>query len=116
LKHLEGHERYEIDYLRGRMTYVVTVPLCETCHAFVHLGYLETRLNNGEIEPKEYAAVMVHGWTILRDAGLMKLPYRGPMAEWGRWQLVIGRDEFPPRFKSRAEWEAFFHGGLTPKE
>lgn len=108
---LQGHEIYSIDFPKGRMTYVETVPLCETCHRFIHTGYLETQLVKGEILPRDYSSIMAHGWTILRDAGLARIGYRGEVAAWDKWRLVLQSKRYPLIYKSRKEWENHFHSG-----
>jgi hypothetical protein len=103
---LSGHECYAIDWERGRMTYVETVPLCERCHSFVHPGYLEVRLVKGEISAEEYAAIMVHGWSLLLAAKVVRIPHRGQAAAWSRWRLVIDGKLYPPLYATRADWLA----------
>lgn len=99
---LEGHERYQIDWLLGRMTYVETVPLCRQCHAFVHRGYLKIQLEQGVISSGEYAAVLTHCGLVLDLAGLRQAPdkHDGPTVDWADWRLVIDGVEYPPIYKS----------------
>lgn len=104
-KWLEAHEVYEIDYLRGRMTYVETVPLCHYCHAYIHSGRLAAMLEEGWISQGRYAAIVRHGDLVLAEAGLEQpVPYTGPMAEWSDWRLVIDGVEYPPKHKNANAW------------
>lgn len=103
---LEGHEVYEIDYVLGRMVYIETIPLCTTCHNYVHIGRLRILLTQGAIRKEEFDRVMKHGADVLKRAGLVKPePYKGPQAEWADWRLVIRGNEYPPLFKSFADWK-----------
>lgn len=107
--HLEGHEIYDIDYLVGRMVYKETVPLCTRCHRFIHIGYLNVQYEQGVITLDEVHEVMNHGSAVLKKAGLKKpTQYSGPTVEWSEWRLVIGEDEYPPLYKSFAEYKERF--------
>ncbi len=110
---LEGHELYKINYKKGLMTYVETVPLCHFCHNFIHSGRLEALLEAGQIHHAKYRSIIQHGDRILKQAGLKRLEaYAGPFAEWGRWRLQIGKKKYPPLYKTEESWlEAF-----TPKD
>ena len=35
---LHAHERYDVDWAKGRATFIEVVALAECCHSFVHLG------------------------------------------------------------------------------
>lgn len=94
---LEGHELYKIDYPRGRMVYLETVPLCHYCHGFIHDGRLEALWHAGQATKEKYEAVMRHGQAILRAAKLKSpRPYNGPCAPWADWRLALFGKEYPP--------------------
>ena len=102
---LEGHELYEIDYRRGRMTYVETVPLCHACHSFIHCGRLKALFDKGEVTKVKFSAVMVHGQRVLREAGIKpRQDDEVKMAAWSKWRLVLNGESYPPKFKSYKEW------------
>lgn len=106
---LEGHELYEIDYLKGRMTYLETVSPCHLCHNYIHSGRLQALLDKGEINQAKYAAVIQHGDAVLAAAGLVKPPqYDGPIAGWSRWRLVLNGKLYPPKYKTMQDWEQAF--------
>lgn len=108
---LEGHEVYDIDYLLGRMVYVETVPLCHRCHKYIHSGYLNIQREQGIITKSEYDAVVKHGRATLRRAKLSPhVPYKGPVAEWNDWRLVIGDREYAPLHKSFEEYQKHYAG------
>jgi hypothetical protein len=106
-KWLEGHEMYAVDYVKGRMKYLETVPLCHACHCYIHSGRMEHLLQAGQVTERKYRDVRAHGARILRAAGITApKPYPGPFAPWGSWRLVIGRKHYPPLFASEAELAA----------
>lgn len=126
---LEGHEWYQIDYAKGRMKYVRTVPLCHYCHNFIHDGRLRRLLDEGLINHQKYAAILQHGEAVLRAAGLDRMARidrdeeikqligNGRFAEWSKWRLVIGRKTYKPLFKSYKEWmKANAQGNSTSED
>jgi hypothetical protein len=106
---LEGHEIYEINYEKGLMKYVETVPLCTLCHNYIHTGRLQALLEAGRIHHAKCVAIIKHGDRVLREAGLKKPPlYNGRCAKWQDWRLQIGAAKYPPKFKSEKEWLEHF--------
>lgn len=107
-KWLEGHEQYEIDYGRGLMKYVRTVPLCHACHCYIHCGRLKAMLDAGKISRSRYVTILQHGDRVLRAAGIVKpAPYDGPFAPWAKWRLVIGRKRYKGLFANMDEWAKY---------
>lgn len=116
---LEGHEIYGIDYVKGRLYYLETVPLCHCCHAYIHDGRLQVLLERGKISHAKYAAILQHGDEVLMRAGLNPLDKGNAgivtsIAPWHKWRLVIEGKHFDPPlkrpkmfrplFNSEAEW------------
>lgn len=101
IKHLEGHEVYDIDYQKGRLTYVRTTPLCPKCHQYIHDGRLQMMLQQGQINRQHYTSVIQHGDSVLASDGLRKLNRNerddkirlsiisGRIAQWNDWRLII---------------------------
>ena len=106
---LDGHEVYEIDYLLGRMAYVEVVPLCYSCHNFIHSGRLQMLLDEGKITHERYASIVQHGNRVLRNAGLTpSVLYAGPVADWKNWRLVVNGKEYKPKFRTMKAWLKYF--------
>lgn len=117
---LEGHELYGVNYTKGRITYLKTVPLCHFCHNYIHDGRLTALLEKGEIPQRRFIAIIQHGDKVLADAGLRKLTYKeredeavdkllnGEVAKWEDWRLVLLGEEYPPKFKSERQWAKAF--------
>lgn len=116
---LEGHELYAINYVKGRMKYVRTVPLCHFCHAFIHDGRLEAMLRDGLVNHQKYCAILQHGERVLAAAGLVRKTRAerteemvasirdktfAVWAPWSEWRLVIGRKTYKPLYESQEEW------------
>lgn len=109
---LEGHELYAIDYEKGRMTYLETVPLCHFCHNYIHDGRLNSLLEQGKIMHQKFTAILQHGDSVLLAAGLKRLSHGdreaavrelvilGQVKEWSKWRLVVNGRVFPPKYKS----------------
>ena len=107
---MEAHEVYRTDYIIGRLYFIEAIPLCNYCHSFIHSGRLQALLDRNQITQQRYVAVIQHGERVLAKAGLVKpKQYDGPMAEWGKWRLVVGRRMFRPKFKSLEEWVKHFN-------
>lgn len=101
---LEGHEVYNIDYVKGRMTYVETVPLCHYCHSYIHEGRLTWLLETFQIHHSKYVAIIKHGDEILLKNRLQKFLYNGVCAEWSQWRLVVNGSYFKPLYSSYEEY------------
>ena len=113
---LEGHELYKIDYKKGLMRYVETVPLCHYCHTYIHDGRLNALLEQGRIHHAKFVAIMKHGDAVLAKAGLSRPLIRdrddaiidgmlaGEVAPWNKWRLVIKGKRYPPRYKTLNDW------------
>ena|SRR3990167_558970 len=102
---LEAHETYDINYIKGTMTYLRSVALCHYCHNFIHCGRLQWLLDTHRINHQKYVAIIQHGEAILAKAGLEKpKPYAGPFADWKKWRLIINGKKYPGKFKSYDDW------------
>jgi len=107
---MEAHEVYRTDYRLGRLYFIEAVPLCNFCHSFIHSGRLQALLEKNQITQQRYVAILQHGERVLAKAGLVKpKQYDGPIAEWGKWRLVVERRMFKPKYKSLEEWMKHFN-------
>jgi len=121
-KWLEGHEQYDIDYAKGTATYLETVPLCHYCHNYIHDGRLSSLLQIGEVHQSKYVAIIQHGDDVLwkakltrpsqkdREEGMTKMLINGLVAPWQDWRLHLFGKEYPPKFKSEAQWKKVVGG------
>jgi hypothetical protein len=104
-RQLDAHEVYSVDNLCGRAYYERAVPLCKLCHNYIHSGRLNALLAEGKITQARFIKVIQHGDAVLQAVGLVRPPEsEGPFADWGDWRLVVYGMEFPPKFKTEAEW------------
>lgn len=119
---LEGHEVYETDYAAGTSTYIETVPLCHYCHSFIHDGRLQRLVEQGKLSAGKYRAVIEHGQTVLRKAGLSKqkvmeelgvlivnLELSGDLPKWDDWRLIIDGKSYKPKYKTEEQWRIAFN-------
>lgn len=105
---LEAHELYDLDYLRGRMVLREIVPLCHSCHNYIHSGRMRALVAKGEFSPKKRRAIHRHGDIILDKAKLTRKKYSGVVADWGKWRMVIDGEEYPPKCPSFREWKRVY--------
>lgn len=105
---LEAHECYDYDYGKGRLTFTGLVALCPFCHSFIHSGRLSVLLDAGRITRERYEAIVEHGTSVLRRAGLLKVwEQRHNIAcrvRWQDWRLVFEGWEYGPSSRSMTEW------------
>jgi hypothetical protein len=102
-----GHERYETDWLLGRMAYVETVPLCKKCHAFCHQGWMRAQVESGQMLQAEFEAIIRHGFALTKTLG-KKREMGVTTVEWGEWRLVVNGQEFPPLYESFEAYKKHF--------
>ena len=91
-KHVEAHEVYDTNYEAGELTYIETVPLCNACHSFVHLGRLKWLLDTQQISFARYTAVIKRGNAQLALIGktLKDKPMGNEdLVDWFEWRLVV---------------------------
>lgn len=110
-KWLEAHEVYKIDYEKGRLTYIETVPLCHSCHNYIHVGRMEYLVSVRKMEVRVMREIVCHGNRILKEAKLLKKKQNREKitnsADWKDWRLVVFGKEYGPAFKSYDEWKAY---------
>ena len=104
---LEGHEVYRTDYVKGRLYYVRTAPLCHFCHNYIHVGRLQWLLDTNKIHHSKFVSIIQHGDQVLASAGLRRPPvYNGVIAPWSKWRLVLNRKHYKPLYPTYEDWLA----------
>jgi hypothetical protein len=104
-KWLETHESFLIDYNKGTLTIVEYVALCHSCHAFIHDGLLNIKLQKGEISQAKFDDIMSHGNLILHRAGIEKPEYPDECnVKWQDWRLIFDGQESKPLWKDYEHW------------
>jgi hypothetical protein len=99
---LEGHECYEFDYAKGRLTLKEIVALCHLCHNFIHLGRLGMLLKRGETTHEFILQVIDHGRTVTKGLKAPALPKIS--APWAAWRMVIDGKEYGPTSENYTAW------------
>ena len=130
-KHLEAHEAYTINYQTGVANLDEVVALCHCCHNFIHSGRMEMMVERGEMSRFKQSMILAHGAGILKRAGLVpwwgtlmyilmsdgmprdkaivqaqetgKVYFRGSMAPWKQWRLLIDGDEYFTPYENEAD-------------
>lgn len=127
-KWLEAHEFYDIDYGMGRVEIEKIIPLCHYCHNFIHSGRLSMIIGKEKMRD-EVIDILEHGFNILSKHGLSAFAFTlhfaeeigaetygvdpnitpdGEVPAWEDWRLVWDGIEYPPKYKTYAEWRARF--------
>jgi hypothetical protein len=126
---LEAHEDYTIDYKNGIMNVKEIIPLCHSCHNFIHCGRLwmvNRKTKQGLLKILE---VMNHGMTILRDNNLPMHYHAAMMCDhlginyecdvmtmegiedvaWDKWHLILDGQKYYSKFKDIIEWHQYYN-------
>lgn len=61
---LDLHEDYEIDYNNCIMKIRDYVPLCKSCHSFIHSGLLRVFISNKTVSVESAKNILTHGFGI----------------------------------------------------
>jgi hypothetical protein len=121
-KYLEAHESFEINWAKKQMTLISMEPLCHACHAFVHSGLLEVKLQAGKVSKETAAVILGHGAGVLAQSGgkmppasdylcrKLGLEHGLPVGAaprrttWSGWTMVWDGTIYPSPYKTEAEW------------
>ena len=121
-KRMEAHEVYLVDFETHTYRLVEIVPLCHSCHNYIHDWRLSILARKGEISMKRYNAIMRHGDTILKENGLQRGSVMYQMCKWDytlwepennwtradRWLMIEGI-KYYTKFKTYMDWCNFYH-------
>lgn len=135
-KQLHAHEYYDINYAIGEVTVKAIIPLCPTCHDFIHSGRLLKLVEKGQYSAASGKAIMERGCALLMANDLdpsfstilnmqemsnmidfdMKifewvLSYdidEPEMASWGEWHYLIEGEKYYGKWKDFDEWNAYY--------
>lgn len=133
-KWLEAHELYEYDYAIGKQEFKEIVPLCHSCHNFIHSGRMLTLWRKDELETEKIEDILCHGFNTLAGANLKMNRFAlafskevnilifftyvsygyetGPKssAQWSDWHLIFNDQKYYSKFKNFKEWEQKYRG------
>ena len=126
-KWLEAHENYLYDYSTGRVEVQSIIPLCHSCHSFIHSQRLGMLLNIGQINYNKAFSIIQHGCNILSDNNLKGFNITIQFAEylgctnipdsyvidysgvsWDKWHLILDGKSYTSNFKNENEWANSF--------
>lgn len=122
---VEAHEIYKIDYANGKATLLDIVPLCHSCHMFIHSGLLRIKAQKKEVSANHVRKIMAHGAKVLvkgqgrvflgtaqlmdlvgvSRGGLTVIAPPKNVAEWSRWRLIWRGEEYKTEFTSMRDWQ-----------
>lgn len=135
---LEAHEFYKFDYSIGLIEIEKIIPLCHSCHNYIHSGRLMKMLFKAEITEQKFWTIVKHGTEILSSVKLPNNPFmlsvlhqvdsafdspvwvrpllrlpinfppRGENVDWADWRLKFNGRLYPPIHKSYEAWKKFY--------
>jgi len=124
---LEAHEDYDIDYSAGTVAIKGIIPLCHSCHNFIHSGRMYILLQKGTFTMQKIVDILIHGFVILKENNLDcfagtkgianaidilpmvdALPIPDKMAKWQDWKLILEGKEYYSKFESQEAWAEFY--------
>jgi len=127
-RRLEGHEYYNYNYTTGTLILKKIVPLCHSCHNFIHSGRLYAMYEKGEITFERIKNILEHGFRILSENALdafwgtiqiadtlgietdVEPQFPEPCdVRWHEWKMVIESKKYYSKFKNEEEWENFYN-------
>lgn len=110
---LDLHEDYEIDYNNCIMKIRDYVPLCKSCHSFIHSGLLRVWVSEKTVSIQAAKDILQHGINICAQhsiqifagTALLAKDLRVPLgsvrswtpkisSEWGYWKLLYDGKEY----------------------
>jgi len=124
---LEAHEDYTFNLRTGEVKVKQIIPLCHSCHNFIHSGRLSVTAEKDKI-----IDILKHGFKILEDNNLDVSVATHIIAEqigfkhnskvidcgipedemcnvWGEWHLVLDGEKYYSKFKDSEEWRKFYN-------
>lgn len=137
-KWLEAHEYYKFNYPIGEIEIEKIIPLCHSCHNFIHNGRLMKLLFSGTVSPERFWAIVRHGVVVLRENNLphnpfmlsvlravsdafivpswvrplltapIHFPHGGEDIPWGDWRLRFNGELYEPIHKSYSDWKLYY--------
>lgn len=135
---LEAHEYYKFDYSIGLIEIEKIIPLCHSCHNYIHSGRLMKQLFKSEITEQKFWTIVKHGTDVLSNANLQNNPFMlsvlhsvsdaynvppwanellslpisfpegGEDVPWEKWRLKFNGKLYEPIHKSYTAWKSFY--------
>tara|TARA_R110002020_G_scaffold69127_7_gene180177 strand:- start:2541 stop:3173 length:633 start_codon:yes stop_codon:yes gene_type:complete len=124
---LEAHEDYAFNLRTGEVRIKQIIPLCHSCHNFIHSGRLSITAERDKI-----IDILKHGFKILEDNNLDVSEATYMIAEevglkhnskaidcgvpedeicnvWSEWHLILDGKKYYSKFKDMEEWRRFYN-------
>jgi hypothetical protein len=133
---LEAHEFYEINYETGLVEMKFLIPLCPTCHQFIHSGRTWALYQKGEVPLSIIRFIIRRGMKILRNNSLSpfyftrmvemnifdgipmalafdavkdELPIPTSKVPWNEWRLHLDGKDYYSLFPNKEEWSKAYN-------
>lgn len=137
-KWLEAHEYYKFLYSKGIIEIEKIIPLCHSCHNYIHNGRLMKLVLRREISVDTFWTIVRHGTMVLSNNKLDNNPFMlgvlhsvygkfrfpqwaeellsypinypkgGGNIPWSQWRLKFNGKLYEPIHKSYEDWKNFY--------
>jgi hypothetical protein len=105
---LEAHEVYDYKYIDGILTFIELVPLCHSCHNYIHSGRMQHLVNLGKFDYEKQQDILNYGDNIIEKHKLKKPELPNKCAEWSKWKMIVFGKEYYSKFKDVNEWIEYY--------
>lgn len=107
-KHMEAHELYKYDYDKGTITYLIAVPLCHSCHSFIHSGRMRALVIEGLMPQTKMIDILNHGQRVLSAAGLVRPADPDCSVRWEDWRMILDGIPSVPLWPTHEAWSEHY--------
>lgn len=108
---LDLHEDYNIDYTKATLQLRQYVPLCKSCHSFIHSGLLTVRFSKKQIDRYELVEILLKGLAITKKHNIPVFTVTYTLAKSLGLELNGIKQWSPPVTSHRWEdWRLIYEG------
>ena len=99
IKHVPGdwieiHEAYHFNQEKREAELLDFVGLCHECHSYIHRGFLNIQLLQGNITKEQYMRIIQHGESLLQSFGLTKNELPAEEITNPNWYLLYNGQKY----------------------
>ena len=91
---IETHEVYHFNQEKREAELLDFVGLCHECHSYIHRGFLNIQLLQGNITKEQYMRIIQHGESLLQSFGLTKNELPAEEITNPNWYLLYNGQKY----------------------